>query len=304
VSTENTIAVARVALDGVTCVGPDAATFLQGQVSQDIEALALGDSAEALLLSPQGRLEAHVRVLRTASDAFVLLADAGAGELVRERLRRFKIRIKAELDETPYGALVLFSEFPGAAQDSAKALIAGPLAGASVTTLYWPGRAAIAVIAEGAPPDPTTFDELDGAVPLGDADFDRFRVEAGIPRWGAELDDRTIAEEAGLVERTVSFTKGCYTGQELVARLDARGNNVARRLRLVRVAGDGPTPAVGDVLVEDGTEIGSLTSVAAEPNGGYVALGFFRRAVLPPATVTLSGSSGPYSAALDELPAV
>jgi tRNA-modifying protein YgfZ len=300
---DGALAVAQIALDGVTCSGPDAASFLQGQVSQDIEALAPGDSAEALLLSPQGRLEAHVRVLRTASDAFVLFADAGLGAEVHERLRRFKIRIKADLDMAPYGALVLFSETPGVAQATAKELVAGPLPDASIATLYWPGREAVAVITAGDLPSPSTIATLAGAAALSDADVDRFRIEAGIPRWGAELDDRTIAEEAGLVGRTVSFTKGCYTGQELVARLDARGNNVPRRLRLVRIADSESAPAVGDALIEDGTEIGALTSVASEPGGGYVALGYFRRAITTPATVTLSGSTGQYAAAVDDLPA-
>ncbi len=110
-------------------------------------------------------------------------------------------------------------------------------------------------------------------------------VEAGFPRHGRELDDRTIPAEAGLVEAAVSFTKGCYTGQELVARIDSRGSNVPRHLRGLRLSGPAlagaalyPQPAAGP-NVGDPKALGRLTSVALSPRLGWVALGYVARAV-------------------------
>jgi folate-binding protein YgfZ len=115
------------------------------------------------------------------------------------------------------------------------------------------------------------------------------RVEAGIASMGAELDEHTIAAEAELLDRTVSFTKGCYTGQELVARLDARGNKVARHLRglvLGPQPRDAPPVVAGSELVADDApgakSVGTVTSAAWSPAlGCHVALGYVRRAVEP-----------------------
>jgi folate-binding protein YgfZ len=118
----------------------------------------------------------------------------------------------------------------------------------------------------------------------GDRAWEAVRVEAGIPVMGAELDERTIAAEAELLDRCVSFTKGCYTGQELVARLDARGNKVARRLRgMVVDASDGPPPvAVGAEVSVGQRVVGRVTSVSWSPTlDTVVALGYLHRDVAP-----------------------
>ncbi|MCU1489162.1 MAG: folate-binding protein YgfZ, partial [Acidimicrobiaceae bacterium] len=120
-------------------------------------------------------------------------------------------------------------------------------------------------------------------------------IEAGIPRMGRELDDSVIPYEAGLVEQTVSFTKGCYTGQELVARLDARGANVPRRLRGVLLLPGPPDllPTVGDTIRFGGKQVGRLTSVAWSPRrGAGVALAYVGRAVAPPAEAVLELGTG------------
>jgi folate-binding protein YgfZ len=128
--------------------------------------------------------------------------------------------------------------------------------------------------------------------------WEAVRVEAGIPVMGAELDERTIAAEADLLDRAVSFTKGCYTGQELVARLDARGNRVVRHLRGLVVegpaeasAGSGPVSrgvVPGSEIVFEGKVVGTVTSSAWSPAFGCpVALGYVHRAVEPPSPVEL-----------------
>ena len=144
---------------------------------------------------------------------------------------------------------------------------------------------------------------VDVAVPpglrwCGDAAWEAVRIEAGIPVMGRELDGRTIAAEAGLVERTVSFTKGCYTGQELVARLDARGNRVARRLvrrRARRPEDVEPGTLVGaDLAVAAAARrsVGTVTSAAWCPGiGAVAALAYVHRSVDPAPTVAVGDPS-------------
>jgi tRNA-modifying protein YgfZ len=123
------------------------------------------------------------------------------------------------------------------------------------------------------------------------ADYERRRIEAGVPALGRELDADTIPAEAGplVIEKSVSFTKGCYTGQELVARVDSRGSNTPRRMRLVRI--DDGVPAEGSELVVDDKVVGRLTSVA--PAGaGAVALASVGRAVTPPVAATVVDQTG------------
>jgi folate-binding protein YgfZ len=116
---------------------------------------------------------------------------------------------------------------------------------------------------------------------LAPADYEGERVAAGLPRMGAELTEKTIPAETGLIEWTVSFTKGCYTGQELVARIDSRGGNVPRHLRgLLLPAGIGP----GTELVDDGGRAaGTVTSAAVSAALGPVGLGYIRRGIEVPA---------------------
>jgi tRNA-modifying protein YgfZ len=132
--------------------------------------------------------------------------------------------------------------------------------------------------------------------------WESVRIEAGIPRMGAELDERTIAAEADLLDRSVSFTKGCYTGQELVARLDARGNRVARHLRGLVVTGSPSIPtevAPGTEILAQGKVVGTVTSSAWSPTWQCpVALGYVHRTVEPSSPVELRpAASGPDGAA-------
>ncbi|HMC38764.1 MAG TPA: hypothetical protein VKI19_03820, partial [Acidimicrobiales bacterium] len=139
----------------------------------------------------------------------------------------------------------------------------------------WPGVDGVDVIGAAAPSE-------GGADWLPSEAYEALRIRAGIPLMGAELDERTIPGETGLVPWTVSFTKGCYTGQELVARIDSRGNRVPRRLRGLRF--DGEVASGAELLTPDGSPAGTATSVAAQPRpatGGteWVGLGYVRRGV-------------------------
>ncbi|MGH8979996.1 MAG: YgfZ/GcvT domain-containing protein [Acidimicrobiales bacterium] len=290
----------RLARDVVTVTGPEAQGYLQGQLSQDVAPLVVGGSVPALLLEPDGKLSALLRVTRTGEDAYALDTDAGFGATVADRLMRFRLRTKVDIEIAAWPCVALRGAglanladladlaggdpgAAGAAASDATAHHGGPPWALAVD---WHGTRGVDVVGPGA----------EDRVPAtarwcGPEAWEALRVEAGIPVMGAELDGRTIAAEAGLVERTVSFTKGCYTGQELVARLDARGNRVARRLCGI-VAGDLPAGdtarLVGATLRVAGADkpVGRCTSAAWSPAlGAPVALAYLHRSVEVPATL-------------------
>jgi len=263
--------------------GPDTVTFLQGQLSQDLDQLAIGGSALSFLLQPQGKVDALLRVTRVEDDVVVLETDAGWGEAVRTRLERFKLRVKSDLEPLAWRCLAVRGP---AAHDVATGL-----------DIDWPGLPGVDVIGE----DPTVPEEARVCDPQA---YEAVRIEAGVPVMGREIDEKTIPAETGIVDRAVSFTKGCFTGQELVARIDSRGGNVPRHLRGV-VVGTNVVPPVGATVEVDGKEVGTLTSVAESlQRRAPVALAYVRRAVEPPADVTLSWDGGSAPARVEELPLV
>jgi tRNA-modifying protein YgfZ len=272
----------RLARDVVSVRGPDAGSYLQGQCSQDVNALADGESAEALLLSPQGKVAAYLRVTRLSADEYLLDADGGSGPAIVGRLERFKLRVAVTVELVEWvcvGVRGLGAE--GAVRSGATLVL----------PVKWSGSGGVDLL---GPHDGVAPAEwvADGTVACGDEAWEALRIEAGVPIAGREITDATIAAEVGLVERTVSFTKGCFTGQELVARLDARGTKVAHHLTGVVVAGattDDLPPVGAAVLSEDGTESGRLTSVAWSPGlDAAVALTLLHRRVAPPAAVTVA----------------
>ncbi len=275
--------------DVVRASGPEAVSYLQGQCSQDVAALEVGGSAESLLLSPQGKVEVYLRMTRVADDELVLDTDRGFGAVMVARLERFRLRTKVAFEPL----------------DWVCAAVRGPEATRGVT-----GSPALAVPASFAalagvdllgplPDDGLDAWLADAVVRSPTAAWEACRIEAGLPVNGRELVAGTIAAEVGLVDRTVSFTKGCFTGQELVARLDARGSNVARHLRGVVLTGpaddeemspDHTDRLVGSsVLTPDGDhEVGHLSSVAWSPGlGAPVALATLHRRIGPPEAVTV-----------------
>ncbi|MCC6437557.1 MAG: folate-binding protein YgfZ [Acidimicrobiales bacterium] len=273
---------ARIERDVVEAAGPDAAGFLQGQLSQDVAGLAVGASAYSLLLQPQGKVDAWLRVTRLDPERFVLDVDAGYGDAVIARLNRFKLRTKCEL--TRLEGWVCWA-VRGIAGDAVAAGAPEPGDTAAVRAVVgWPATVGFDRL---GPAD--RLDPLPG-IPVGDTDrYVRARIEAGVAAMGSELGPETIPAEAGqwLIDASVSFTKGCYTGQELVARVDSRGSNTPRRLRLLRAAEqDAAALVTGAALVLDGAEVGTVTSAAA---GSPVALDYLTRAVEPPATVRCNG---------------
>lgn len=275
--------------DFVRAAGPDAVSFLQGQLSQDVAGVAVGGSAFSLLLQPQGKVEAFLRLTRTAEDEVVLDTDAGWGEAVLARLDRFKLRVRCQLEPLDWRCI--------AVRGSGTIDVSTPSGGTWRVLAETPGVPGFDLFG----PDPAV---PDGALLVGADAYDALRIEAGVPRMGAELDDTTIPAATGLVERSVSFTKGCYTGQELVARIDSRGGKVPRRLRGVVVAAD-IVPPTGAVVVVEGKDAGVLTSVAESlTRRAPVALAYVRRDVDPPTDAVLRWDGGEVAARVEALPLV
>jgi folate-binding protein YgfZ len=260
--------------------GPDAQSFLQGQCSQDVVALSIGESGWSLLLQPQGKVDALLRITCRGDQEFVLDVDGGFGPAVVSRLQRFKLRVKADIEPLEWRCL--------AVRGPASATVARA-GGELMLDAGWPGLPGVDLLG----PEPAV---PDGLALGGDEVFELVRIEAGTPRMGAELTERTIPAEAGIVERTVSFTKGCFTGQELVARIDSRGGHVPRRLRGVVVSGDAEA---ADRLLVDGQEAGTLTSVARAPAGTVSALAYVRRDVASPADAVVDREGRPGATILD-----
>jgi folate-binding protein YgfZ len=273
--------------DVVRVAGPDAENYLQGQLSQDVAKLAPGDWAWSLVLQPQGKLVAFVRCFRRASEEFLIDTDPGVGAALVDRLLRFRLRTKAEVGPLDWQAVAV----RGPAAPPAPAGADGLTEDGGVTVPFeWHGLVGYDLLG----PAPTS---PEGATKAGAEAYAAARIEAGFPRHGAELDERTIPAEAGLVDAAVSFTKGCYTGQELVARIDSRGSNVPRHLRGLLLsaparAGEALFLSAGGETGENPKEIGRLTSVALSPRLGWVALGYVGRSVPDGATVTVGAQTG------------
>lgn len=289
---------ARVASrDVLSVTGPDARSYLQGQCSQDLDGLAEGTATEALLLSPQGKIDAYIRISRTGEEAFVLDTDVGCGSAAIERLLRFRLRTRIDIETLDWSCLSLRGS--GAA---ALDVPEGPTLALAVDWPHWSGTDLLG-------PRPTDDPELgrwlpDDAVACDEEAWESARIEAGVPVGGREVTGSTIAAEVGLVERTVSFTKGCFTGQELVARLDARGSKVARRLRGLVVAGPARPPVGSTVWTADSEhEVGTVTSAAwSELRVASVALATLHRRIEPPEMVVIRWEGGEALAEARQLP--
>ena len=226
-------------------------------LSNDVAALSPGESCEALLLTPKARVIAPMRVLRRGEDDFLLLTEPTLGETLRDQLMRMRFAAKAEIELEEHTSTLVF------------------------------GRGA-----EGIPNDDygePAVEVLDAGLEatLDEEALEAMRIAAGTPRFGHEIDDRVLPAEAGLVERAVSLTKGCYPGQEPIARLHYRGH-ANRGLRVLAVEGE-ELPAPDAELSLGEKVVGRVTS-AARSNGRIVALAYVRSEVPADAELALGPS--------------
>jgi folate-binding protein YgfZ len=204
--------------------GPDAGDLLQRVVSNDV---LESESCEALLLTPKGRVIAPLVVWRRGEDDFLLLTEPELGMTVRDQLVRARIASRCEIELEEHTSAIVFGED----------------ADGIPTRDY--GVSAVEVLDAGIEASPP------------DEDLERLRILARTPRWGREIDEGILPAEAGLDERAVSFSKGCYPGQEPLARLRNRGH-VNRTLRVLELDGAAPRQAA-EVSFEDGI-VGRVTS--------------------------------------------
>jgi folate-binding protein YgfZ len=224
--------------------GPDAVSYLDRMLSNDVPA---SGSVDALLLTAKARVIAPVLVWRRGADDVLLLTEPELGEVLRAQLLRMRFAAKCEIELEEHISTIVLGEAEGI-----------------------PNRD------YGVPAVEVLDTDLDG-----DADLERLRIEAVTPLFGRELDDRVLPEEAGLDERAISFTKGCYPGQEPVARQHYRGK-VNRRLRVLDVEG---APEPETPVVHGEKEVGRVTSAV-----DGLALAYVRTEVPDDAELTVAGA--------------
>ncbi|MGH2934820.1 MAG: YgfZ/GcvT domain-containing protein [Gaiellaceae bacterium] len=211
----------------VRVAGPDARDYLQRMVSNDVDALEAGGACPALLLTAKARLIAPLVVWRRGADDYLLLTEPELGETVRAHLARMRLRAHCEVEPEEHVSALVFG-------------------GEGIPTDF-PG--AVEVLDSGL--EPTISEE----------ELELRRIEAAVPRWGRELDDSILPAEAGLDRTHISFSKGCYPGQEPIARLHYRGH-VNRSLQVVEL--------------DDDAQVERVTSRARRPDGSVVALAYVR----------------------------
>jgi folate-binding protein YgfZ len=245
--------------DVVWFSGTDSLRFLNDLISQEIGGMEPGDSRRSFLLEPQGKLRFLLWVIRDA-DRYGLITEDGRGSELVSALGRYRIRVDVEIEEEEGGAWIVVGECDG-------------------YDLSWPGVERRLVIGD-RPELPDGFE----------AEYEQLRVLAGEPKWGVDVDDNTIPHESGLVPASVDFTKGCFLGQELVARIDSRGGNTPRHLRRLRSVS---AISTGEAVNVDGEEVGVVSSV-----GGDLALAMLKRSVSVGDSVEVAGES----AMVEDLP--
>ena len=270
--------------------GEDAAEFLDGQLSNDIAALEPGTGCRAALLTPKGKMLADVRVLRTPDGGeYWLECERVALQALFDALRRGTIGWRCELHKRTLEQTTL--SLIGAATDlGVDESRSGEVGGAPVLRVGTPEGEDI-VCATG---DVAAVRAALRAPELPEDEADVLRVEAGVPRYGAELDDSVIPQEAALNDTHVSFTKGCYVGQETVARLHWRGKP-NRHLRGLRLSAP---VAPGTPLVLGEREVGKVASSVVSPRLGPIALALVRREAGPGDEL----QAGAATAVVSELP--
>ena len=266
----------------IDVLGPDGAEYLQGQLTNDVEAVAVGEGQYAALLDRKGHMQTDMRLIRVGEDAILLDCEPAAKDVALKHLTMYSIGRDVQVGDATAerGAVSLIG--PRSAE------IAGtpplPEYANEPTTV-----AGVDVVAVG------TREGIDLLLPLAERDrvlgvlteagavqvspeaAEIVRVEAGVPRFGAEMDTATMPAEAGIVEDAVSFTKGCYIGQETVARLHYKGkpNRHLRGLRLSGVAEPGAALRLGE------KEVGTLGGAVVSPALGPIGLAIVRREAEP-----------------------
>jgi tRNA-modifying protein YgfZ len=273
---------------GIAVIGPDGAEYLQGQLTNDVEALAVGEGQYAALLDRKGHMQTDMRVLRAAAAEILLDFEPGARDAVLRHLTMYSIGRDVQIVDATEGRAIVSLIGPRAAEIAGtpplpefaneKATVVGTEVVAVGTRdgidLFFPAAERERVV--------TALVDA-GAVEVSPEAVEILRVESGVPRFGAEMDSATMPAEAAIVEDAVSFTKGCYIGQETVARLHYKGkpNRHLRGLRLSGAAAPGAALRLGE------KEVGTLGGAVVSPALGPIGLAIVRREAEPGAELAV-----------------
>ncbi|HET7699207.1 MAG TPA: glycine cleavage T C-terminal barrel domain-containing protein [Vicinamibacterales bacterium] len=313
-------ALVRVGRTGrILLTGADRRSYLQGLLTNDIEALRPGTGCYAAMLTAQGRMIADMRVLELG-DAVMLDVPAEVAAAIRDHLDRFVIAEDVTVQEVTASRAEMGLYGPRAIE----VLAAAGTQGGAPAALYASTRGRIAGVdvlivrsdatgvrgfdliasAAGAPAVEEALFAA-GAIPATDADVETVRIESGRPRFGADMDSDTIPLEAGLEDRAISRTKGCYVGQEVIVRVLDRGHGrVARRLVGLTLAADAPVPAADAKIRSAEKDAGRVTSAVFSPAlARPIALAYVHRDFSEPGTrVQVDGAGDAVVAALPLVP--
>jgi folate-binding protein YgfZ len=268
--------------------GSEAAEYLQGQLTNDIEALAPGEGCYAALLDRKGHMQADMRVLRVDTDEIWVDTEAETLAAARRHLEMYKIGREVELEDATEKRAILSligprsADLAGAPPLPEHACEQVAVAGAECLAVGTALGIDLIAEANNAERLHAALAEA-GAVEVDPEAVEVLRIEAGTPRFGAEMDSGTMPAEAGIVEAAVNFEKGCYIGQETVARLHYRGkpNRHLRGLRLSAPAAPGAAVLLGD------KEVGKLGGSCVSPAHGPIALAILRREAEPGAELAV-----------------
>ena len=267
--------------------GPEGAEYLQGQLTNDVEALSPGEGQYTALLDRKGHMQSDMRLLRLAPDEILIDVDPAGADAVLKHLSLYKVGREVDVaDVSPAHALISVIG-PAAAHAAGVGPLAPEFAHREIEIGGRPARAIAIDAGLDLVVSPEHADAVEAALAAGGAEpasteaAEIIRVESGRPSFGAEMTSATMPAEAGIDGRAVSFTKGCYIGQETVARLHYKGkpNRHLRGLRLESPAAAGATVVLGE------RELGTVGTAVVSPALGPIALAILRREAEPGATV-------------------
>jgi tRNA-modifying protein YgfZ len=272
----------------IAVTGPDGAEYLQGQITNDVEALGVGEGQYAALLDRKGHMQTDLRVLRIADEEILIDMEPQTKDAALRHLAMYSIGRDVKVADATEERALLSLIGPRAAEIASSP----PLPEFANEAVAVAGIEAVAVGTRDGIDLFCATDDRDrllaalidaGAVEVSPEAVEIVRVEAGVPRFGAEMDAGTMPAEAAIVEQAVSFTKGCYIGQETVARLHYKGkpNRHLRGLKLSGAAAPGAPLRLGE------KEVGTLGGAVVSPALGPIGLAIVRREAQPGAQLSV-----------------
>ena len=297
--------------------GPKAVELVTGMVTNDVSSLVAGEGQYAAALTPKGKIVADLRIF-ALDDALLIdtsaAAAAGWKEMVRKyinprvapyhdvtselsdigvfgRSSRSIVSRATGIDDRELSALAPYSHITASLDDKTITVARVPEMDLDGFEIFVPSESVGSLKSKL---------HSGGVAPGSSETWEIARVESGRPQWGADMDDSTLPQEANFDELgAISYTKGCYIGQETVARVHFRGH-VNRFLRKLRFVTRPPPPTGAELVDESGKVIGDIRSVALSPRFGGVALGMVRREILPGTTLQARWSGGECSVQVEQ----